>query len=83
MAKITKRAAIVAYFQSKAGMTKDLNSRSSKYVVYTSMLTGARYYIGKAGALRKGDTIAKSIPVNEMIRKGLIETGTKILESMD
>lgn len=83
MAKITKRAAIVAYFQSKAEMTKDLKSRSTKYLVYTSAVTGTKYYIGKAGALRRGKTIAGSIPVNEGIRKGVIRTGTQILESMD
>ncbi len=82
MAKVTQRAAIVAYFQAKAEMEKDLASRSRKYVVYKSAATGARFYIGKAGALRKGRTVAESIPVNEQIRQGVIRQGTKILESM-
>lgn len=83
MAKITQRAAIIAYFQSKPEMRKDLNSRSQRFVVYNSLTTGVNYYIGKAGALRKGKTAASSVPVIDALKSAVISSGTHILRNMD
>lgn len=59
------RDQLIAAF-TNAGF-KQVPSRSKKKVVFASMRPGYYYYIGSKGSLRKGPTIANSIPFDTTI----------------
>ena len=81
MAKVTNQQALIAFFNHQDPLVvRNPNARSSKYVVYTSQDTGMNYYIGKMGAVRKGRTVAGSIPLSESRRKLFIAEGKKLIE---
>lgn len=48
---------------------------SRKYV--TMECDGNRVYVGKAGALRRGKTIALSVPVSQRYKQHVIELGQR------
>ena len=57
-----------------AGHTQ-VPSATRRYVVFQHKgRPGVFFYVGKAGALRCGDTIARSIPVNNLKAMFLAET---------
>lgn len=81
MAKVTQKAALVAYFNQHNLLSLDANARSSKYVVYRNLHSGQNWYVGKAGAVRAGATIAVSRPIADSLRKGFIAAGKDILNA--
>ncbi len=58
---------------TKRGEKTVINSRSSRFTIFTRTGTDKYFYLGKAGALRTGPTIAKSIPVSDKFKKQLLE----------
>lgn len=54
------------------GFFVDVMSRSSRYTVMRGP-TGEKLYLGTSGALRRGESIAKSIPVSKTYRDILLE----------
>ena len=79
MPKITNNAALIAFFDSHGDVVKDNRSRTSKYAVYKSKSRNTNFYIGKAGAVRVGNTVAASVPLNEKYRKAMIARGARII----
>ena len=61
MTKRTKALRLIAALE-KQGWAVDTSAISRKYVVLIRHNTDSRYYVGKAGALRHGKTIAASVP---------------------
>jgi len=66
---MTQREKLLAQLKKRGW--SEVASRSSKYVVLTKAGT-AFYYVGKAGALRYGRTVAESYP-QDNLRRALLE----------
>lgn len=56
----------------KAKSYEEVNSRSSKYVVFRRDAE-FYFYIGKSGSLRIGRTITGSVPVTKAYKNSLLE----------
>jgi hypothetical protein len=82
MKNISQHAAIIAFMNNFNAVRLDNNSRSTKYTVYNIIAPNweGNFYVGKKGALRKGKTIAESIPLSEKVRQEVIEKGKEILQ---
>ncbi len=63
--KLTKREIIVEYLK-QLGAEQVMNSRSQKYLQFVT-LKGTTYWIGKAGAVRKGRTVTGSVSLTHRI----------------
>lgn len=50
-----------------------MQSRSTKYVVLLNPTTKVKYFIGKSGAVRRGQTVVDSVPVSDAFKKALLK----------
>jgi hypothetical protein len=71
MAKETMKDRLIAALRRRGCETAA--SRSTKYEVLENPKTKVRYFVGKNGALRIGETVTGSISASDDFKKALLE----------
>lgn len=71
MPKKTQQARLVEALEADG--CKRIAHRSTRYVVLSSPQGLTNYYVGRSGALRRGQTVSESRPVHEILRKSLLD----------
>ena len=76
--KPTQRDCILAALKQHPYGGRIEEAASRKYVKVV-LADGVVLWIGKAGALRRGQTITGSVPVNDRIRQMVLNVGRELL----
>ncbi len=71
MPKLTRRELAIRWLEGKGW--RQVESRSTKYVVLSSARSKFHYYISRSGAVRRGRTIAESLSVTHIIDWSLLQ----------
>lgn len=62
---LTKRELLLEYFTCVKQFKEDAKRTTTKYVCLVDPTSGKRYFIGKNGAVRVGETISSSISLTD------------------
>lgn len=73
---MTQHDRIVAALERR-GWKVDLNARTERYTQLSHVENDYHYYVGRAGACRRGKIIATSVPISAATKRRLIEEGGK------